>query len=359
MLIFRYIMREIILATAVVLLGLVSLLVVYDFIRELGDIGKPTWSFKSTLLFIVLEVPGHIALWLPVAALMGTLFALSRMSEQSELTVMRTSGLSLGRLAVGVGFIGALVGAATFALSEWVSPATQEYGKMLRLQATNAIVARQFNTGFWLKDERRYINIGDLTAEAEPKLLRLRIYEFDERSRLVLITEAAEARYTQGTGWQLKDAVETRFDISGAATLTKTTSAVWNTPLAPGLLGSVRLSPADMSLSRLNGYVKHLRNNQQSSSRYEIAFWNKLAYPFAAVVMVLLAIPFAIGSNRRSGVGLKIVVGIAIGVTFHFLSRLTSHVGLLNDWQPIAVGLAPSAIFAAIAILGIIAAERR
>jgi lipopolysaccharide export system permease protein len=359
MLIFRYIAREILIATAVVMLALLALLVVYDFIRELGDIGKPTWSLKSSLLFMALEIPAHLALWLPVAGLIGTLFALSRMAEQSELTVMRSAGMSLARLAVGVAGVGILVGAASFVLSEWIAPFTQEYAKMARLQATNAIIARQFRTGFWLKDGTRYINVGDLTADAEPRLLRLRIYEFDEAARLTQIVDAKEARYARGTGWTLRGVVETRFAADGKAQLVRSEESIWRTPLAPELLASVRVSPADMSLSRLTGYVNHLKSNQQRSTQYEIAYWNKLAYPFAAVIMVLLAIPFSLASNRRSGIGLKIVIGILIGVGFHFLSRLISHMGLLNDWPPLAVGWAPSAVFLAVALWGIAAAERR
>jgi lipopolysaccharide export system permease protein len=359
MLIYRYIAREILLATGLVLLALLSLLVIYDFIRELGDIGKAAWSFQGTLIFIALEIPSHIALWLPVAGLIGALFALSRLSEQSELTVMRTAGLSLARLAFGVGSVGVLIGIASFLLAEFVAPHTQEYVKLLRLKATSAIIAGEFRSGFWLKDDRRYVNVGSVTADAEPRLMRLRIYEFDPQFRLLKIIDAKEAQFIRGTGWQLTGVTDTAFNASGSVEVTTAAKGVWATALAPDVLASVRISPDQMSLQRLTSYVDHLRNNQQKSERYEIAFWNKLAYPFAAVIMVLLAIPFSLTSNRKSGVGLKIVIGILIGLGFHFASRLVSHMGLLNDWSPLVVGLAPSALFLLAAMYGIAAAERR
>jgi lipopolysaccharide export system permease protein len=359
MLIYRYVAREILLATGVMLLGLLSLLVIYDLIRELGDIGKATWSFKATLILIALEIPQHIALWLPVAALMGALFALSRLSEQSELTVMRTAGLSLARLSLGVAAVGTLVGLTSFVLAEYVAPHTQEYAKLLRLKATSTIIAREFRSGFWLKDDRRYINVGDVTADAEPRLLRLRIYEFDADFRMQKIVDAKEARFVRGTGWTLSDVIETTFNAAGGVDVATRPAGTWATPLAPELLASVRIAPDQMSLARLTGYVDHLRSNQQKSAKYEIAFWNKLAYPFAAVIMLLLAIPFALTSNRKSGVGLKIVIGILIGVGFHFASRLVSHMGLLHDWSPVVVGVAPSAVFLLVAAWSIIAAERR
>jgi lipopolysaccharide export system permease protein len=87
-----------------------------------------------------------------------------------------------------------------------------------------------------------------------------------------------------------------------------------------------------MSALNLWAYIDHLRDNRQKSTRYEIALYNKLLYPLAGVVLMMLTIPFALGSSRAGGLGAKIVVGIIIGMPFHFAGRLFSHVGVLNDW---------------------------
>ena len=46
----------------------------------------------------------------------------------------------------------------------------------------------------------------------------------------------------------------------------------------------------------------------------------------------------------------KIFAGIMLGLAFHFLNRLFSHLGLLNDWPPFAAALLPTMIFLSIAI---------
>ena len=90
-----------------------------------------------------------------------------------------------------------------------------------------------------------------------------------------------------------------------------------------------------MSAVNLRAYIEHLRENQQKATRYEIAFWSKILSPLVAIVMMVLAIPFALQSARAGGVGAKIVLGILIGLSFYFAGRLFSHVGLLNDWPPL------------------------
>ena len=104
---------------------------------------------------------------LPAAGLIGTLFALARMSEHSEITVMRASGLSLRQLALHVAGAGLVIALVTLALGELVAPYTEEAAKGLRLKATRSIVAREFRSGFWVKDDRSFVNIQDVTADTQ------------------------------------------------------------------------------------------------------------------------------------------------------------------------------------------------
>src|SRR5689334_24038769 len=89
---FRYFARDILSASLLVLLALIALFGFFDLVRELDDLGKGTYRLNAMLGYVALLLPGHIYVLLPAAGLMGTLFALARMSEQSELTVMRASG---------------------------------------------------------------------------------------------------------------------------------------------------------------------------------------------------------------------------------------------------------------------------
>ncbi len=184
----RYFTREIAAASLLVLLALLALFGFFDLIRELDDLGKNGYRLTVMLAYVALLQPSHAYVLLPAAGLMGTLFALSRMSEQSEITVMRASGLSLARLAGYVAVAGLLIGAATVVMGELVAPWTEEAAKGLRLKATRSIVAREFRSGFWVKDDRSFVNIQDVTPDTE--LLNLRIYEFDAANRLLAVSRA-------------------------------------------------------------------------------------------------------------------------------------------------------------------------
>src|SRR6478735_2465138 len=131
---FRYLSREILAASLLVLVALLALFGFFDLIRELDDLNKGTYRLNMMLAYVAL----------PAAGLMGTLFALARMAEQSEITVMRSAGLSLANLAGYVAGVGVVIALLTAAVGEIVAPNTEDAAKGLRLRATQSIVAHEF-----------------------------------------------------------------------------------------------------------------------------------------------------------------------------------------------------------------------
>jgi lipopolysaccharide export system permease protein len=226
----------------------------------------------------------------------------------------------------------------------------------LRLKATRSIVAREFRSGFWVKDDRSFVNIQDVTPDTE--LLNLRIYEFDAAYRLTAISRAEKGTYAGPNRWQLSNVELTRFK-GDEAQLERLPIATWSSVLTPDILSVLKIVPERMSVLNLRSYIEHLRENRQKATRYEIAFFSKLLYPVAAVLLMVLAIPFALASVRAGGVGAKIVMGILIGLGFHFAGRLISHIGLLNDWPAIISAGLPVLVVAVVAAFALRRAEMR
>jgi lipopolysaccharide export system permease protein len=346
---FRYLAKEIAVATAFLLLALLALFALFDLIRELGALGKSGYGLLTAFAYVLLSQPSHVVVVFPVAALLGTLFAISRLSTQSELTVMRASGLSLAKLSVLAAVIGILFSAIIFGFGEFVAPAAEEAAKKMRIAATTNVVARQFRSGFWVKDERSFVNIQNVTPDTE--LINMRIFEFDEMYRLKSIRVAEKGQYDAKNRWRLTNVEHTTFDgVSGFARIAKLPTAEWVSAMTPDLLAVLRVKPEEMSISNLNAFIQHLRENKQNSTRYEVALWNKVFQPIGVIVMMLLAIPFAIQSNRAGGVGAMLVLGTMIGIGAYFFNQLIGHLTVLNDWPPALTASLPLATFFSVAV---------
>jgi lipopolysaccharide export system permease protein len=344
----RYLAAEIVAATALVFAALVMLFALFDLVEQVKDLGRGAYDLRKVLLYVLLSVPDHIYELFPIAVLIGTLFAVAQLVAGSEYTVMRTSGVSVTRLAGTVSVIGAVFAVVTFVFGEFIAPPAEQLAQRLRSQAITGLVAQEFRSGLWIKDHRSFINVGEVRPDAT--LRSVRIYDFDEGNRLRSISYADRAYYLSDRRWRLESVVETRFDDLKTSAVHTKAEAVWQSVLDPGLLNILLVKPEQMSAWSLYSYSQHLRENRQRALRYEIALWSKLLYPLAVVVMMVLALPFAHFHGRQAGIGAKVFAGIMLGLVFHVLNRLFAHLGLLNDWPAFASAVVPTVLFLSLAV---------
>ncbi|MBC7780426.1 MAG: LPS export ABC transporter permease LptG [Proteobacteria bacterium] len=351
----RYLRREVYSATGLVVLALLGLFSLFDLIGELDDFGEGSYRLRAMFVYVGLNLPGHLYQILPVAALIGTTLALTQMAQQSEYTVLRTSGVSAWRIArvlaragLALALIGVLVG-------ELVAPWTERAAQAMRLQAKATVIAQEFRSGLWVKDENSFVNVTQVTPQG--RLVGIKVYEFDAQWVLQRFWSAKDGEYSGATGWRMNDVVETRF-LADSTTVSRSAQADWKSVLTPELLTVLLVKPNEMSIVNLWQYVQHLRENKQAAARYEIALWRKVVYPGGMLVMLVLALPFA-QQARRASAGPRVFAGIMLGLAFYFLNTLASHAGWLYQWPPVVSALVAPLAFLGVA-LGLIAFfERR
>ena len=344
----RYLTTEVLAASGFVFAALMTLFALFDLINELDSLGKGEYSFWRILFYVLLSVPGNLYELLPVAALIGTLVALARLVESSEFTIMLVSGLSMRRIATYLMLIGLLFTALTFVLGEIIAPASDRYAEQMKLKATNALVAQAFRSGLWVRDEHSFINVREVTPEGG--LRDISVYRFDNQFRLQQIYRAASGVFWHDNVWQLANIDETEFTASGIR-VAHFPSSQWRSVLTPSIMNVLLLAPEKMAAIDLWAYVAHLHANHQPSKRYEMALWSKLIYPFAAPVMILLALPFAYHRPRTGSVSARVFAGIMLGLGYHLFNRLFAYVGLLNDWPSLLSVAAPTVAFLVIGLI--------
>jgi len=241
-------------------------------------------------------------------------------------------------------------------LGEFVAPEAERLAQRLRLDRLGAAVGSELRSGLWVKSDTRFVNVGAVLPDTTLKAVK--IYEFDPQFRLLSISQAATGKYAGANTWRLSDVVETRFGDAGA-TVQTVPSMDWVSVLTPDMLSVLLVVPDKLSAWGLYKYIQHLTANKQRTELYEVAFWKKLVYPFAALVMMALALPFAYVQVRTGGVGVKVFAGLMLGVLFHFLNSLFSHLAVLDRWPPVVAAVLPSAMFFLTAVVMMWWVERR
>ncbi|HEY0268578.1 MAG TPA: LptF/LptG family permease, partial [Methyloradius sp.] len=102
----RYLSQEIISSIMLIMIALLAMFSFFDLIQELENVGKGTYGISKVMLFVLLSIPGHVYEVVPVAVLVGTMYALSQLARHSELIILRVSGISLASLTFSLLRIG-------------------------------------------------------------------------------------------------------------------------------------------------------------------------------------------------------------------------------------------------------------
>jgi lipopolysaccharide export system permease protein len=371
----RYLNREIASAVLFVLIAFLCLMGFFDFIAELADIGRGGYKLQHALMFVALNLPGHIYEIAPVAVLIGAVYALAQLASRSEFTAMRAAGLSRVTALKALAGLGVFFAVITLLVGEFLAPPAERLAQTVRLSALGASIAGQFRSGIWIKDSSktgsgeldrvRFVNVSELLPDGGMK--KIRIFELDSDLRLVEVIDAQSAKYQKSQeAWELSGVkARTYAEIGagvGASTIRVRQFAesvrTWGSDISPDFLSAMMVIPERMSLYSLVQYVRHLKDNQQSAGRYEVALWSKLFYPVAVIVMLALALPSAYMQTRSGGVALKVFGGIMLGVGFHFLNALFSHLGALTSAPAWIAAATPSALAFVLACVMLALADR-
>jgi len=367
----RYIGSEILRSVLVVLLFFLALLAFFDLLSELKSVGQGTYKIQHAFLYVGLEIPSRVYEFMPIAVLIGTILTLVQLASRSEFTIMRASSMSTTMIAWALVKIGVVYVLTTFLFGEVIAPYASEQADRLRVEKLGGTGAQEFRSGQWTKDlirsngltgdliGSRILNVRDI---ARGQMNLIKAYEFDKDFHLVLILNATHAEYQGNYVWKLFDVTQTHIDnevlnmdvapsdVVSAAKVEHLDTKDMVSEITPQILRVSTSDPDNMTAYRLAQYARHLAQNNQSTALYDIAFWKKIINPFATLVMMALALPFAYLHTRAGGTSLKAFIGIMIGVSFILINHLFSYMGLLNTWPPFFIAILPSVLYLVAAI---------
>lgn len=354
----RLLYRDIVWSVVFVAIAFLSLFFFIDFVDELENVGRGGYTLGQAVGRGLLAVPGHFYELFPIAVLIGTIYAMARLAQSSEFTILRTGGLGPGRALGLLALPGLVFALLTFVVGDYVAPWTERQAVALKAGARGTV--QLGSGGAWLKERRsdgpgaageRSISVNVAAAGTGGELLGIRIYEFDGDGRLRTRIEASTGQVRADGHWRLHEVQRTDWPTPESA-LTGSplqqqalAELTWASTLDSSVVAAALLPVGVMSTIDLWRYTSHLADQDQAVQRHEIQFWKKALYPLACIVMVALALPFAYLHARAGGISYKVFGGIMLGISFVLLNNASGHLGLLRQWTPWMAAAAPSGLY--------------
>lgn len=328
--------------TLSVLLGLSALI---KFVEQLRKLGEGDYDMMVALVYVLLSLPRDLEQFFPMATLLGGLIGMGLLATHSELVIMQAAGLSRWNIIGSAMKSSVVMILIVMAVGEFVTPASEAKAKQIRTEAISGGSLFSSEQVVWAKDGDNFVSIGQVVSRE--LLQEVTIYWFDENLTLTRVTYANEAVFKDQI-WQLLSVNNTYFSdqVIRQENQAKTN---WNSTLTPDKLGVVAVKPEALSIRGLNDYVTYLENNDQDTSRYELALWRKIMQPISVSVMLLMALSFIFGPLRSVTMGARVIMGVLTGFSFFITNEVFGPLSLVYQIPPVFGALLPSLVFVVLA----------
>jgi len=324
-----------------------SLFLLIGFASEFDKIGEANYTMLMAAQYMLLILPDRIYEFFPLATLLGSILGLGALANSSELIVIRTAGVSVFRIVVAIMKTALLLMIAAFIIGEVIAPPALQYAKLQRVKALSKDISLNTQYGLWARDGSTYIHVR--RANNEGRLFDINLYRLNKAQRIEQILYAKTADF-MGDQWRLNNIEQTDISLSGISRTTYKTMK-WKTLLDPELVSIVTFEPAKLSIWKLGGYISYLKDNGLETAQYELALWSKIIMPLTIAAMVLLAVPYVLGSLRRTSIGQQILIGFLVGLVFFIANRLLGQMSIVYNYHPAIGALLPTLLVFAGAFL--------
>ncbi len=345
----RYVLRRFLFFLALLIATFVSIWFVFSFFELLSDMLARN-KMASFVPYLYYLTPWLVYETTPLAVLVATLVCFGLLARHQELTAFKACGVSIYRLAAPVLLASVTLSGLLFALDYYYLPETNRKQDAIRDEIKGRPVRtflrpdRQWTAGrhdriFYHQyyDSRQKVLAGVKVYDFDPEPFRLRRHISAERARW----DDAQHAWVFENGWVREfDGGHNpprfeQFQVRAFPDLEE----------EPSYFLKEERQYQQMNWSELSAYILDLTQSGFDTVRLQVQWYKKLAFPFFAFSMAILALPFSISSGNRSSLS-PVAFGIGLAIAYYALNSLFEQLGRASQLSPAIAAWAPSMIFA-------------
>ncbi|HTY36695.1 MAG TPA: LPS export ABC transporter permease LptG [Bacteroidota bacterium] len=364
----RYIVRQFVMTVIFGLITFLLIFVVIDMMEHLDDFIDANAPVGTIIQYYLAFTPEIIKLMTPVAMLLGALFVVGRMTNQNELPAMKSSGMSLYRFLAPFVIVALVVSILSIYFNGWIVPyANQKKAAIERAHLHPSQGNKSTLPLFFQDGKTRLVSI-NFYESARQVGYRVSVEEFSDTNATVLRRRYDARQMEWGRPWKSEgDSTREGWILVVGSVREFDGDKQQITPFDRLPLGKLSISPADiekkqrkpdeMDYPDLREFIQNQVKAGQDVSRWMVDYHNKIAFPFASVIVVLFGVPFA-SIKRRSGIAIDF--GVCVAVTFIYLGFMkTSQVfGYNGDLNPLFTAWLANIIFLVLAVINLLRVQK-
>jgi LPS export ABC transporter permease LptG/LPS export ABC transporter permease LptF len=344
-----YILSQLLLYFVLLLASFIFLTEVFTFFDLTNDMIHNHIPLATMFRYLFFLTPELIYRTLPVSVLVAVLVTFGVLSKQNEVIAFKACGVSLYRLALPVFICGTALSTGLFAFDHYYVPGANRKQESLRA------VIKGKPTQTYLAPERKWI-MGQGSRiyyyryfdPSQLVMAEVSVFELDPNTfRMVRQVSAERARWSpEVKQWVFYNGWASDFPSGGARTYEKfEVKNIQELTEPPDYFLKEQVQDKQMNFRELDAYIRDLKQSGFDTVNLQVQFYRKFSAPLFALIMALLAVPFAfmVGSRgAMAGVG----VSIGIAIAYWGVSTVFEKMGGIGELDPAVAAWSPDVIFA-------------
>ncbi len=323
--------------------------------EKLDDFIDENTSFNIIVQYYLVFIPEIIRLMLPVSVLLGGLFTVGKLSNQNELTAIKSSGVSFYRFTVPFLVTAFLISSAAVYFGGYVVPEANKHRIYIEQNYLKKGIIHSGSNIYFQDSSTRIVTISYFNIKTN-KANRVSIQEFDpnDLTKMISRIDSKSMSYdTTSSSWILKDGAQRFFYDNKDSVHIFSKLEVNYLNFTPEEVIQKQKKPDEMTLDELNDYAKTQLNAGNDPTRINIEYHSRLAFAFASFIVVLFGL--TISANKRKG-GTAIQFGISVLLTFVYLvfMKISQAFGKNGSLDPLLTAWAANIVFFIAGIVNLI-----
>ena len=348
-----YIAKTLLKYSLAVMVILVGVFAFFKFLEEVDDIGRVGYSAIDAFAYVSMLIPSIAHSLSSLFILLGVILGLGYLASNSELVVMRSASVSIGKITKTSLQVSLILMIVMMLFGEFIAPFASEQAKRFKAKATGERIVDASEQGFWIREGEQFIHVDkNVGGEFFKNVTLINRKNKKEIDSVVFspnaVIDQQNLYLKQSSSYQLAGD-----DVNRSITKESLPEYTTLVNFDQDLIQSLKKEPKTLSIWQLYKHIDFLSSNQLSTDIYEVEFYARLMQPITLVTMIVLAIPFVFGSLRDSSLGKKVFIGVTIGLFFWLASKIGAQLSLRFDFNHLISAALPTIVVSVFAIFNL------
>jgi lipopolysaccharide export system permease protein len=323
----KYILKEFFRFFVITFLAFIALFLIVDFFERIRMFLSNNASIAQMVSYFLFSIPLIISYVLPPTVLLTTLMTFSSLSRFNEITAMKANGINIYRITLPILIFASITAVFYFYFTEFITPVSVQkttHIKIIEVQKRKTMGFFKQNE-IWYRGENAIYNFK--MFDTDKNILRgVTINYLNPDVSLMIRIDAQNAEW-KNDKWYFYNLLTTRFDEKNNPVLEWSRGKIINMPEKPDDFKVMQKDVEKMGYFELKKYVNKIKTEGYDVTKYLVDLHGKIAFPLVILIMVFIAVPFSLRSERSGGVMQSAGIGIIIGFSYWIVHAFCMSLG--------------------------------